>query len=85
MNWKRNLTLVLTGTYYLGPCLHFWYSKFLPKISGAILPATAGKYARAGVGMFFDQVMFAPVFLFGFFIVNSFNETFTMKGAERGV
>lgn len=35
--------------------------------------------------MLFDQFLFAPIFLSGFFVFRSFIETLDMKGVEKGV
>lgn len=81
---KRNVSLFLTGALYLGPCLHFWYSKYLPNIVTKLV-GNEGKFKPAFVGMLLDQLAFAPVFLSGFFVFLSFVKDFTLQSAKDGV
>ena len=78
------MSLTLTGAFYLGPCLHFWYSKYLPAVINKCIGDTPNKYKRAFTGMIFDQILFAPTFLSGFFIVMGFNSSFSMEGVKQG-
>lgn len=85
-DWRRNFNLVLTGTFYLGPCLHVWYSKLLPQVVTRVVgTAPASKFKPAFTGMLFDQVAFAPVFLTGFFIFASWVKDFSPKSAVGGI
>lgn len=67
----RNFNLFLTGSVYLGPCLHFWYSKYLPRLVSNLV-SSQGKFKPAFVGMLLDQIVFAPIFLSGFFVFAGF-------------
>lgn len=82
---QRNLNLILTGTFYLGPCLHYWYSKFLPQAVNRVLGAKASKFRASMTGMLFDQLLFAPGFLTGFYVFANFVRDFTYKSALNGV
>ena len=84
------MALTITGGLYIGPILHVWYSRFLPQLvnkvsSGAASGAASGasaslrdKIKSAIPGTLFDQLLFAPPFLFGFFIFSSFVTDFTI-------
>ena len=85
MNWQRNACLTMTGAFYLEPVLHVWYSKLMPqvvsRVTGGATAATnqnnqLGKFKSALPGMLFDQLLFAPLFLSGFFIFSSFVSDF---------
>lgn len=85
-DFKRNLNLILTGTFYLGPCLHVWYSKLLPQVVNRVVGAsTASKFKPAFTGMLFDQLAFAPVFLTGFFVFANWVRDFSLSSAVGGV
>jgi hypothetical protein len=72
--------LAATGTFYLGPILHVWYSKFLPQLVNRVMGSTGGPVtttlagrAKAAIpGTLFDQLLFAPAFLSGFFVFSNF-------------
>jgi hypothetical protein len=53
---------------YFGPCLHFWYSKYLPKCVALVYRGGKSKLLPALIGMGYDQLAFAPCVLSGFFI-----------------
>jgi protein Mpv17 len=77
--------MTVTGTVYFGPCLHFWYSKLLPRIVSKFLPASEVSLSTALLGMAFDQLAFAPLVLSGFFIFLNFTKEPEMKGIKVGV
>jgi hypothetical protein len=62
--------MAITGTFYMGPCLHFWYTHSIPAILNTVLrnEAKNKRFVRAATGMAFDQLLFAPVVLAGFFV-----------------
>ena len=57
------------GFGYFGTALHFWYSKFLPRISAAVFSQCSKPVSVFG-RMLFDQLLFAPVLLTGFYPLN---------------
>lgn len=69
----------------MGPCLHFWYSRFLPQLVNRVVGPSASKFKASLTGMLFDQLAFAPVFLTGFYIFVNFVRDFTVKSAQYGV
>jgi hypothetical protein len=77
----------------LGPCLHFWYSKFLPQLVNRVIGNAGGPAAtsladraKAAIpGTLFDQLLFAPPFLAGFFIINSFIKEFSISSVLKGI
>lgn len=81
---KRNLVLTITGGVYLGPCLHIWYSKLLPQIVNRVVGQSTSKFVPAFTGMLFDQLLFAPIFLSGFFVFLGFMNDPSAKGIQKG-
>jgi protein Mpv17 len=57
------------GFGFIAPALHVWYCKLLPTISGALF-STSTKTVRVLGSMLFDQLLFAPILLTGFYPVN---------------
>jgi len=57
---KRLGIFTTLGVFYIAPCLHFWYGFLMRAISGVSARATLTR-------VFFDQSIFAPVFLGGLF------------------
>jgi hypothetical protein len=67
---RRNINMAITGTLYMGPCLHYWYTHSVPAILRIIFSnhSKDNKFVRAATGMAFDQLLFAPIVLSGFFV-----------------
>lgn len=57
------------GFAYIAPALHLWYCKLLPRVQAAVFP-TASKTVKVLGSMAFDQLVFAPILLTGFFPFN---------------
>jgi protein Mpv17 len=85
IDWKRNLNLFLVGNFYVAPCLHAWYCKILPVVMGRIFGETAPKAARVFSSMAADQLLFAPIFLCGFFIVDGVFKQPNAEGLQKGI
>lgn len=75
----------------MGPALHFWYSKLMPRIVNSIIKPTsnpndgANRFKFAAVGMALDQLLFAPIFLTGFFVfANWVKEDLATSGIKNG-
>lgn len=82
----------MTGAIYLGPILHIWYSKLMPQMVSRIVRNTPNqadslskRITGAIPGTLLDQLLFAPPFLAGFFIFNSFVQDFKAESAKKGV
>ena len=60
LDHKRLGIFTLLGVVYIAPCLHFWYGFLMRAVTGVTLRATLTR-------VFFDQTMFAPLFLGGLF------------------
>ena len=70
---------------YLAPILHLWYCKLLPKIGNTIFNEKTAKTTRVFTSMAFDQFLFAPLFLSGFFIIDGITKDFSIQGFWNGV
>lgn len=81
---KRNLNFFTMGAAYIAPCLHFWYCKALPKISAQLF-SNASKFVKVFGSMLFDQLLFAPVLLTGFFAFNGLVVERSLSGAQKGI
>jgi len=57
---KRLGIFTTLGVFYIAPCLHFWYGFLMRAITGVSARATLTR-------VFFDQSVFAPIFLGGLF------------------
>jgi len=60
LDHKRLGIFTLLGVVYIAPSLHFWYGFLMRAVTGVTLRATLTR-------VFFDQTMFAPLFLGGLF------------------
>ena len=85
MDWKRNLNLFAVGTCYLGPSLHVWYCKGLPQVVNRVLGANPTKFKASFTGMLFDQLLFAPIFLAGFFTIQGLVNERSFEGVKSGI
>ncbi len=63
---SRSTNYSIVGATYIGLGLHGWYSKLLPAIQARIFQQST-KTVKVFGSMLFDQLMFAPPFLVGFF------------------
>jgi hypothetical protein len=72
------------GSAYVAPALHLWYCKLLPRIQAAIFPAVS-KTVKVLGSMAFDQLLFAPVLMTGFFPVNQVVMDRDLKSFSKGV
>ena len=73
------------GTFYLGPSLHVWYCKGLPQVVNRVAGPNASKFKASFTGMLFDQILFAPIFLSGFFVVQGLVGERSLEGVSKGV
>lgn len=84
--------MIITGTFYLGPCLHVWYSRLLPQLvnrvtggAAASTSNTIGSRIKSAIpGTLFDQLLFAPIFLYGFFVFATWADDFKLSSAQKG-
>ena len=56
----------------------------IPRIVPKLVGANASQLKFAFTGMLIDQLMFAPIFLSGFFMFQSFIQTFDSEGIKKG-
>lgn len=75
--------MTLTGIFYLGPILHVWYSKLLPKAVYKTLGPNPSNFKQAFLGMIYDQ-MTGPIFLPGFFIFVNWFGSFSIESIKYG-
>jgi protein Mpv17 len=84
-NWKRNVDFFIMGFGYIAPALHVWYCKLLPTISTKVFAATTTKSVRVFGQMLFDQLLFAPILLTGFYPVNQMVVDRDLGAFKKGV
>ncbi len=72
--------MFVVGASYLAPMLHVWYCKMLPMIQKKIFSEKTAKATRVFTSMAFDQLLFAPVLLVGFFVYDGVVNDFSING-----
>ncbi len=77
-DFNRNFNLFFVGTIYIGPFLHVWYSKILPSFGKLIFKESTKKSSKVFTFTLADQLLFTPINLAGFFIINALVERFTL-------
>ena len=70
---------------YISPALHFWYGRGVPLVTSKVFGNNLSPFMKSVGGMVFDQLLFAPILLSGFFVFNGFIQTFDMDGLKNGV
>ena len=85
IDWKRNGNLFMVGTFYLGPCLHLWYCKGMPIVINRTLGSNPSRMSSSVTGMLYDQLLFAPIFLSGFFVFQGVVNERSPKGISKGI
>ena len=65
--------------------LHTWYCKALPFLQSLVFNQATHKATRVFSSMAVDQLVFAPIILAGFFVVNSLIENPSAEGLKKGV
>jgi len=69
---------------YMGPALHVWYCKALPKLQSIVFNQTTKKYVRVFGSVIMTQLIFSPLLIFGFFLTNEFVKNPTANGLNVG-
>jgi len=72
------------GFGYIGSCLHVWYSRLLPALSNTFIKSNSKSIQVFG-RMLFDQLLFAPILLTGFFPINQIIIDRDIKAFGKGV
>ena len=62
-----------------------WYCKVLPAIGAKLFNESTSKAGRVFTSMAFDQLLFAPIFLSGFFIYDGLTKDFSVNGFGKGI
>jgi hypothetical protein len=74
----------IVGFGYFAPVLHTWYSRILPRIQQALFRNLSN--AKRVIGsMLFDQLLFAPAHLVGFFVINQMIKDRDLRSFGKGV
>ncbi len=72
------------GFGYIGTCLHVWYSRLLPALGNTFIKSQS-KTIQVFGRMLFDQLLFAPILLTGFFPINQVIIDRDVKSFGKGI